>query len=141
MSGADDPIKGRCHCGAVRFTVRLSDGVNTARRCTCSYCTMRGAVAVSAPLGALSVTQGAEVLGLYTFNTHAAQHHFCTICGIYTHHRRRSNPDQLGVNLACLEGHTPWDLPDIAVNDGQAHPSDGARPRIDGVLRYTRNTQ
>ena len=40
-------IAGQCHCGAVRFEASLSDGFNTIRRCTCSYCRMRGAVAVS----------------------------------------------------------------------------------------------
>lgn len=34
---------GQCHCGAVRFEVTLSDGFNSIRRCTCSYCRMRGA--------------------------------------------------------------------------------------------------
>jgi hypothetical protein len=38
---------GQCHCGAVRFTVKLTDGFNTIRRCTCSYCRMRGAIAVT----------------------------------------------------------------------------------------------
>ena len=47
-------IDGSCHCGAVRFHVKLADGLRTARRCTCSYCRMRGAVAVSANLDGLS---------------------------------------------------------------------------------------
>ena len=42
---------GRCHCGAVRFEASLSDGFKTIRRCTCSFCRMRGAVAVSAGMG------------------------------------------------------------------------------------------
>ncbi len=25
----------QCHCGAVKFTVELTDGLNTARRCSC----------------------------------------------------------------------------------------------------------
>src|SRR6266700_3336755 len=41
-------IDGSCHCGTVRFRVRLRNGLHTARRCTCSYCRMRGAIAVSA---------------------------------------------------------------------------------------------
>ncbi len=43
-------IGGSCHCGSVRFHVTLTHGLHTARRCTCSYCRMRGAVAVSADL-------------------------------------------------------------------------------------------
>ncbi|MEX0578538.1 GFA family protein, partial [Enterobacter cloacae subsp. cloacae] len=48
----------RCHCGAVAFTVALTDGLNTARRCSCSFCRMRGAVVVSAPLTGITVTKG-----------------------------------------------------------------------------------
>ena len=49
-----------CHCGTVRFRVKLTDGFKTARRCTCSYCRMRGAVAVSADIGGISFQAGEE---------------------------------------------------------------------------------
>ncbi|SDY42433.1 Uncharacterized conserved protein [Jannaschia faecimaris] len=129
---------GACHCGAVRFTVHLTDGLATARRCTCSYCTMRGGVAVSAQLDDIVFSQGEDNLTRYTFNTHTAQHFFCKTCGIYTHHQRRSNPEQYGVNLACLENHTPF-LTSVDVLDGKSHPSDTGTPRVAGVLRYAPN--
>ena len=53
-----------------------------------------------------------------------AQHYFCSRCGIYTHHRRRSNPDQYGYNVACLEGIDPFALGTVPVSDGVNHPSD-----------------
>lgn len=43
----DTGLRGQCHCGAVRFRVKLTDGFDTIRRCTCSYCRMRSALAVS----------------------------------------------------------------------------------------------
>ena len=126
-----------CHCGAVRFRVRLTDGLDSARRCTCSICRMRGAVAVSAPLDGLEVIQGADNLGAYTFNTGTAKHHFCRTCGIYTHHQRRSNPNQYGVNVACLEGVSPFDFAEVPVMDGENHPSDmGGQSRRVGALRF-----
>lgn len=127
--------QGACHCGKVRFTVDLSEGLASARRCDCSFCTMRGAVAVSADLAGLVITDGADALTCYTFGTGVARHYFCSTCGIYTHHQRRSNPDEFGVNLACLEGQTPF-LPEVPVSDGRNHPSDGAAPRVAGVLRW-----
>ena len=130
--------EGACHCGTVRFAVELSDGLATARRCDCSFCSMRGAVAVSAPLDGIAFTAGEDALTLYTFNTGAAQHYFCSHCGIYTHHKRRSNPNELGVNLACLAGQTPF-LPEVTVMDGQVHPSDGGSDRVAGRLRYERS--
>lgn len=134
-------IDGACHCGAVRFHVRLSDGLRSARRCTCSYCRMRGAVAVSAAVEDLQVISGADALSTYRFNTGTAQHHFCSRCGIYTHHQRRSDPHQYGVNVACLSGLSPFDFDEVPVLDGVRHPSDepGAGPRLAGVLRFVRD--
>ncbi|KAB0679343.1 GFA family protein [Aureimonas leprariae] len=128
---------GACHCGAVRFRVRLTVGLGTARRCDCSLCRMRGAVAVTAGAGDLEILEGEEVLTLYRFNTGVAQHFFCSRCGIYTHHRRRSNPDQLGINAACLEGVSPFDFREVPVNNGRSHPSDGGSgPDVVGTLRF-----
>ncbi len=130
-------IDGACHCGAVRFHVRLSDGLNSARRCTCSMCRMRGAVAVSAELDGFDILAGRELLTAYQFNTRAAKHYFCSRCGIYTHHQRRSNPQQFGVNVACLDGISPFDFATVPVMDGVHHPSDqGGVSRLAGVLRF-----
>ena len=126
---------GACHCGAVRFRVRLSNGLRSARRCTCSYCRMRGAVAVTARVGDLEIMTGEEALHVYRFNTDVAKHHFCSVCGIHTHHQRRSNPNEYGVNVACL-GISPFDFPEIVVMDGQQHPSDTGQSRIAGVLKF-----
>ena len=130
-------INGACHCGAVRFRVRLTDGFNTARRCTCSYCRMRGAIAVSANLDDIEIVSGADALTLYQFGTLAAKHHFCARCGIYTHHQRRSNPQEYGVNVACLTSISPFDFAEVPVVDGVAHPTDTGGPsRIIGTLRF-----
>lgn len=137
MTAEPERRLGHCHCGAVRFDVELSDGLNTARRCTCSYCRMRGAVAVSAELGGIRFIKGEDVLTSYRFNTGAAQHFFCSRCGIYTHHQRRSNPAQYGVNVACFDGVSPFDFLEVPVLDGTAHPSDtGAPARKVGILRF-----
>jgi hypothetical protein len=130
-----------CHCGTVRFKVRLADGLNSARRCNCSYCRMRGAVALTANLGDITVLSGEEALSLYTFNTGTAKHYFCSKCGIYTHHQRRSNPKEFGVNAACLKGVSPFDFAEVPVLNGITHPAD-AKPGetwlpIAGYLRYT----
>jgi hypothetical protein len=132
-------LNGACHCGQVRFRVRLAEGLDTARRCNCSFCRMRGAVALTARVGDIEFTQGEERLTRYQFNTGVAEHYFCPICGIYTHHRRRSNPNEYGVNAACLEGLSPFDFAEAPVYDGVTHPNDRPkRPGYDiaGVLRY-----
>ncbi len=118
------PHRLSCHCGAVELEVALTDGLATARRCDCSFCRRRGAVALSAPLDGLRIVKGAGNLTLYQFGTHTAKHWFCRTCGIYTHHQRRSNPNEYGVNAACLEGVNPRDLDPVPWSDGVNHPSD-----------------
>ena len=127
-----------CHCGIVRFTVVLTDGLNTVRRCNCSYCSMRGAVAVSANLADIVVLEGKEALTLYQFNTKEAKHYFCSRCGIYTFHQRRSKPHEYGVNIACIEGMSPFDFAEVPVFEGQTHPKDrkGGGFVVAGWLRY-----
>ena len=128
---------GRCHCGAVRFDVSLSDGFNSIRRCTCSYCRMRGAVVVMAEMGGVEILQGAELLTIYRFHTGTVQHFFCSRCGIYTHHQRRSNQKLYAVNVACLHGVSPFDFAEVPVIDGVAHTNDtGKPPRRAGTLRF-----
>lgn len=138
MTTVSEKYKAACHCGSVQFEVQLSDGLNTIRRCTCSYCRMRGAVAASARLDGIKFIKGEELLTLYQFNTKTAKHYFCSTCGIYTHHQRRSNPNQLGINVSCLEGVSPFDFSEVVVSDGVNHPSDtDSGPSVAGILRFS----
>lgn len=114
----------RCHCGAVVLELDLPEGIVDPRRCDCSLCRRKGAIVASVPLSGLRVVQGEQMLALYQFNTMTARHYFCSRCGIYTHHRRRSNPDQYGYNVGCLDGVNPFALGEVPVEDGVHHPSD-----------------
>ena len=113
-----------CHCGTVVLELTLPDGIVDPRRCDCSICRRKGAIAASVPLSGLKVIEGSAALTLYRFNTKTAKHFFCSVCGIHTHHQRRSNPDQYGYNVACLEGVNPFDLGEVETLDGVNHPSD-----------------
>lgn len=119
-------MKLTCHCGAVELDVTLKGTLeDTAHRCNCSFCRRRGAL--SAPVAypdGLTIVKGADQLTLYQFNTHAAEHYFCATCGNYTHHRRRSNPNEYGINVGALEGIDPSELDNPSWMDGVNHPSD-----------------
>ena len=132
-------LNGSCHCGAIRFNAELPEGLASARRCTCSICRMRGAVAVTSTHEGFHLTQGEDKLATYRFNTMLAEHHFCTVCGIYTHHKRRSNPEELGVNVACLDGLSPFDFKEVIVFDGNRHPADNPEHKtfLAGTLTFT----
>ena len=119
-----DTVKTTCHCGAVELRVTLRNGIGNAHRCDCSFCRRRAAPNISVPLGDLEVVRGADKLTLYTFGTGTAQHFFCSVCGIYTHHQRRSNPNEFGVNLGTIDGVNPAEHEPIPWLDGVNHPSD-----------------
>lgn len=76
------------------------------------------------PKSGLKVLQGEASLNSYQFNTNVARHYFCSNCGIYTHHQRRSNPNEYGYNVGCLEGVNPFDLEPVRLSDGANHPLD-----------------
>lgn len=124
-----------CHCGGVKFTVNVPEGAYV-RRCNCSICAMKGVVMLDVPLSNLAVTEGKELLSLYTFNSHEAKHRFCSRCGIHCFHQTRSEPDKFGINAACIEGVSPCDWTEVPVFDGQNHPKDGGTPRYAGVMRF-----
>ena len=113
-----------CHCGSVKIEVCLPDGIVDPRRCDCSICRRKGAIVASVPLDAIRLIDGEAFLRLYQFGSQEAKHYFCANCGIYTHHQRRSNPHQYGINIGCLQGVNPYLLENIPVFDGINHPSD-----------------
>jgi hypothetical protein len=116
--------KASCHCGTVELELSLPNGIVDPRRCDCSICRRKGAVVGSVLLSGIRIVKGEDALRLYQFNTGTAKHYFCSNCGIYTHHQRRSNPAQYGYNIGCLEGVNPFDIADVPTNDGVNHPAD-----------------
>ncbi|HET8882368.1 MAG TPA: GFA family protein [Solimonas sp.] len=120
--------KASCHCGAVQLELNLPNGLVEPRHCNCSMCRRRGAIVASVPLAGLRVVQGDEHLRLYQFNTNTAKHYFCDVCGIYTHHQRRSNPQEFSFNIGCLDTmENPFELEPVKVLDGINHSGDRRR--------------
>ena len=108
---------GGCHCGGVRFEVALPATVE-AQSCNCSMCAKTGFVHMIVPESRFRLTQGAERLVEYTFNSRVAKHLFCGECGIEAFYRPRSNPDGWSVNARCLDRAEDIDLR-IEPFDGQ----------------------
>jgi len=114
-----------CHCENVELEVNIPEaGFPKLMRCNCSLCKRKGAVMSPLPKENVKLVKGQDNLKLYQYHTKVAEHYFCSNCGIYTHHKMRSNPNMIGVNVACIEGINPFELGDIAVNDGINHPLD-----------------
>lgn len=72
---------------------------------------------VKVPRESLRIVKGQEALTAYQFHTETATHYFCSVCGIYPFHRKRVTPDFYGVNVYCLQGFDPADIP-VRTTDG-----------------------
>ena len=108
-------IDGGCHCGSIRFRVRLHD--HKALECNCSICAKKGMVNLIVAPADFQLLQGEEDLTTYRFNTGTAAHRFCRHCGIHPFSRPRSHPDSFDVNARCLDAG--WDFLDVTPFDGQ----------------------
>jgi hypothetical protein len=100
---------GGCHCAAVRFEVQLPDVIE-AHSCNCSICARTGFVHIIVPASRFRLTSGDTVLTDYRFNTRAAEHLFCSVCGVKSFYRPRSNPDGWSVNARCLDDVDSLDI-------------------------------
>lgn len=78
-------ITGSCHCGRLRYVVKLPfDGeMIPVRRCSCTFCRRHGAVYTSHPKGTLhAVVRGVSSDAAYSFATGTAVFHVCSTCGV-----------------------------------------------------------
>ncbi|MCE2517448.1 MAG: GFA family protein [Alphaproteobacteria bacterium] len=124
IASAQQRVQGACHCGAVVFSVPAETDFTSATRCDCSFCSRRWAPNASVALPDLTIEKGHDKLSLYRWNTGVAKHYFCSGCGIYTFHQRRSDPNYYGVNVGCFDHLDMQDYRDAEITDGIHHPSD-----------------
>lgn len=107
---------GSCHCGAVRFRVRLD--TYAALDCNCSICRKKGFLHLLVEREDFEWLAGQDAISTYTFNTHTAQHTFCSTCGMHPFYVPRSHPEGIDVNARALD--------DIPVSAFEVTRFDGA---------------
>jgi hypothetical protein len=95
--------RGGCHCKAVRFTARLPDPPVPAIDCNCSICLMTGFLHIVVPHADFTLDSGQDSLASYRFGTGAAEHLFCSKCGVKSFYQPRSHPDSWSLNAHCLD--------------------------------------
>ena len=120
-------VSGGCHCGAVRFTATMPDAPVDALDCNCSICAMTGFLHIMVPHDDFELLTGREALASYRFGTGAAEHLFCSQCGVKSFYQPRSHPDAWSVNAHCLD--EPIEL-QIERFDGKQW--ENAKARLDG---------
>jgi hypothetical protein len=97
--------RGGCHCGRVRFEAEAPAKIEVAE-CNCSVCSKAGYLHLIVPSERFKLISGRDSLTTYTFNTGAAKHYFCSVCGVKSFYVPRSHPDGISVNARCLDAGT-----------------------------------
>lgn len=59
----------------------------------------------------LHISDPEQQTATYTFGSHVAKHHFCRRCGVYPFHETMRKPGYYRINLGCLDGIEPSNLP------------------------------
>ena len=108
-----------CHCKEVEIELKLNNGIEEVIRCNCSLCKKRGSIMAKIKLNNLKIIKGSEKLKLYKFGENKAEHFFCSICGIYTHHKSYTNPENYEFNVACLDTVDTFKFKNIPVYNGE----------------------
>jgi hypothetical protein len=107
--GADAALvthTGGCHCRRVRFEFDAPAELEVVD-CNCSICAPYGGFGhVIVPGARFRLQTGEDALTTYTFNTGAARHLFCAVCGVKSFYVPRSHPDGFSVNVRCIDEGT-----------------------------------
>lgn len=96
--------RGGCHCRAIRF--EAEGALAGLEICNCSICLMHGTVHWYVPKERFRLLCEDPPLATYRFGTGRARNHFCAKCGVVPFRIARSDPDQIDVNVRCLDGMT-----------------------------------
>ena len=108
-----------CHCKAIQLELKLHNGLEELTRCNCTICKRRNSIMAAIKIQDLIVLRGKDKLSLYKFGKKRhAEHFFCSLCGIYTHHRSYTKPENFEFNVACIEDIDTFKLNEVPVYDG-----------------------
>jgi hypothetical protein len=96
---------GSCHCGAVRFEVRMATP-EKVYACNCSICSRAGWLLTFVEGDAFRLLAGEASLTDYQFGKRHLHHTFCSVCGVRPFSRGAGEGGALttAINVRCLAG-------------------------------------
>ena len=88
-------------------------------RCDRALCSRKNAV-MAVSRDSLTVVAGTELIATYAANTHDAQHYFCEICGVCSHHAMRGEKTSVLLTMAYRKDIGVYGIGEAAVGDGKS---------------------
>ena len=101
----------------------------------CSICSATGFLHLIVPHEHFTLERGEDKLTSYRFGSGAANHLFCSVCGVKSFYQPRSHPEAWSVNANALDDCLPLDIEHF---DGRMEilhwPDEVARREADAAL-------
>lgn len=92
---------GSCHCGDMTFDVEGS--IEKVFECNCSHCSRKGYLLWFVASDRVKMTAKEASDGIYLFNKHAIEHHFCKNCGCAPYGISVGAEGKAAINVRCIE--------------------------------------
>lgn len=113
-------IKGKCHCGNIRYEFLWPEAGSRipVRACSCTFCTKHGGVYTSHSDSQLTVQiSDPALVNKYSFGTKTAEFHICSVCGAVPFVSSTIEENEYAVvNVNTFENFDPADF-DTSVTD------------------------
>jgi len=87
---------------------------------------MTGFIHIIVPHEDFELLSGRGALTSYRFGTGAAEHLFCSTCGVKSFYQPRSHPDAWSINANCLD-----EMPELAIERFDGRNWDSAKAQLD----------
>lgn len=96
---------GQCHCGNVKFEVKLGT-VKELITCNCSICIRKGWSLTFVPKENFHLLAGESSLTDYQFGKKSLHHQFCSRCGTscFSSGPGHDGKTMFAVNMRCVDG-------------------------------------
>jgi len=124
MAPALHIFEGRCHCGAVGFTLHTSQEPAqwAVRACQCSFCRGHGARTTTDPNGSVTFRiKDPSRLKRYRFGTRSTDFLVCRECGVYVAALLSSSRGQFAtLNINTIQGPLDAPEPEPVSYDGES---------------------
>jgi hypothetical protein len=94
--------QGGCHCGSVRFEVEGE--IEELAVCNCSICAKTAYLHWEVDPARFTLLTPKGGIRNYQFGTMTSKNYFCAKCGVSAFRHSRGAPEQVDVNVRCLDG-------------------------------------
>ena len=112
-------LKGSCHCGSTKFEV--TEAPETVTRCTCSFCSKRGALWAYYDLAHFTLLTPRDTVATYRWNSKMVAHNFCPTCGSTVYWEMDWAPDFIAIAVGAFADPN-FPPPNVMVYENRMHP-------------------